>query len=210
MNYILIFSYKEFLKCKDLFQNEKKCFIVPKELDEKILVENKIVFLKDEIDANIVDKILASSVSKIFIFSFLEKSKQPLENNPEEVSSFIKNKFINLVKLSQTLIKIAREKKALIAFFVQEIATFSNSFDFFNNMFINMMESFVLGLWNELRIFGIKPQLFVISQNFKDVKKINKEIKANNKPIIKLNIKSNFLKKNKKGSVKHLSKVSYA
>ena len=45
MNYILIFSYKEFLKCKDLFQNEKKCFIVPKELDEKILVENKIVLI---------------------------------------------------------------------------------------------------------------------------------------------------------------------
>lgn len=209
MNYILVFSYEEFTKAKELLNSSENCYILPKELDENINEKNKIVLDNLWVDESTVKQI-SLNVEKIVVFSFLQKSKQPLENSPEEFSNFIKTKFISLIKIVQPLIKVSREKQKPIIFFVQEIAAFANSFDFFNILFIDMMQSFVLGLWNELKKFGVKPQLFILSKNFKDVKKINKKIKNNNQPIVKLNLKSNFLKKTKSSSIKCLNKVSYA
>lgn len=209
MNYVVIFSYDEFVRYKELFKGIESCFILPKELDEKISEKNKIIFNNNLIDIYTINKISANA-SKIFVFSFLKKSKQPLENNSEEFSNFVKTKFIGLIQFVQPLIGISREKKIPILFFVQDVAVYANSFDFFNILFINMMESFILGLWNELKKFEVKPQLYILSKDFKNVKKINKKVTANNQPLVKLNLKSNFLKKTKNASIKYLNKVSYA
>lgn len=209
MNYVFCLSIKEFNRYKTLFENQTSCFIIPKYLEKDLENENKIVLKNETIDQNIIDE-LKNKASKIIVFSMTEKSKAPLENNPTEVMNFVKNKFTLLLKYVQPLIGVSRDKKIPLLFFTQEVASFANSFDFFNFLLIDMLKHFVLGLWNELKIFDVYPQLFIISQSFVDKTKLEKKIIQNKKPIIKLGLKTTYLKKKKIASKKLLNKVSYA